>query len=228
VAIDRVKITLVRQVKMYPNGIPDGEKLGFIQLNAIGRGGDFTEEIAQLCEVLNRQSEFVDAAGFTNEITAATIDPERQRYAWVECKSKSLESGYVDVNFYLYVMVSTQIVVEWEIETYNPYFGCQVELLHWLPEHLIIIYHEKHDNFICSFDVRPIAPAKPPISKPIARHKIADEWTIGSDAVIFKSAAVDKVDRMALPKLKLLKSWSADYARSIGALPPGYDERNEI
>jgi hypothetical protein len=214
---------------MYPNGIPDGEKFGFIQLDTIGRGGDFTEEIAQLCEILDRDSSFVDAAGYTNELTAAKIDLERQRYAWVECKSKELNSqGHVDVHFYLHVMLAARIVVEWEIETYNPYFGCQVELLHWLPKHLIIIYHEKHDNFICSFDVRSIDPTKPPISKPIARHEIADEWLIGSDVVISRSAAVDKVDRMALPNLKLLKSWSADYARSIDALPPGYDERNEI
>jgi hypothetical protein len=214
---------------MYPNGIPDSEKVGFIQINAIGRGGDFTEDIAQLCKILNRQSEFVDAAGYTNELTAATIDLESERYAWVECKSKEADiHGYVDVHFYLYVMVKKRIVVEWEIETYNPYFGCQVELLHWLPEHLIIIYHEKHDNFICSFNVRSIEPTKPPISKPIARRELPDEWSIGADMVVSSSATVDKVDRMALPTLKLLKSWSANYARSIGALPPGYDEQNEI
>ncbi len=213
---------------MYFNGIPNPDRVGFIQLDAIGHGDDFSQEIELLCQIIQKQSYFIDAAGYENEITAASVDRDRGRYAWVAYKSKELERGFVDVHFHLNVIVDNRIIVEWEIETYNPYFGCQVNLLHWADECLILIYREKHDTYVCTFAVEPSIETQSKIKEPIARHEINEEWLIWEGMVVSSGDKVDRVQRMALPDLCLLESWSADYARSIGALPPDYDERNEM
>ncbi|MFB6454971.1 hypothetical protein ACE38W_06840 [Chitinophaga sp. Hz27] len=38
----------------------------------------------------------------------------------------------------------------WEAVTYNPFFGCYCILLEWYKDHLIFIYQEKHDIYICA------------------------------------------------------------------------------
>ena len=38
----------------------------------------------------------------------------------------------------------------WTPKTYNPIFGCHCILLEWYKNHLIFIYQEKHDIYICS------------------------------------------------------------------------------
>lgn len=38
---------------------------------------------------------------------------------------------------------------DWEPITYNPVFGCDCLLLKWYPGHLIFIYIEKHEIYIC-------------------------------------------------------------------------------
>lgn len=213
---------------MYPNGIPDPERVGFIQVNALGHGGDFEAAIATVCQRLKRELHFVDEKGYEQEVTAASVDQAHRRMAWVECHSKESKTAhYVDVAFDLKVQVAERLVVDWEIETYNPYFGCQIELFVWTPEHLVVIYHEKHDTFACSFAVTPNEGERTPIGLPLARHEIADEWMVKDDVVLYRSETVDKVARRQLPQLELLEEWSADYARSMGLLPPGYDEMNE-
>ncbi len=214
---------------MYPNGIPDPDRIGFIQLNALGHGGDFQAAIAMVCQKLGREPHFVDERGYEQEVTAASVDEAHRRMAWVECHSKeSKTSYYVDVSFDLKVQVESDLVVDWEIETYNPYFGCQIELFYWMPEHLVVIYHEKHDTFLCSFAVASGESEGTLSRRPIARHEIADEWLVWEGEVIYRSETVDKVARRQLPQLDLLEEWSADHARSLGLLPPGYDEMNEI
>jgi hypothetical protein len=38
----------------------------------------------------------------------------------------------------------------WTPKTYNPIFGCYCILIEWFKDHLIFIYQEKHEIYICS------------------------------------------------------------------------------
>jgi len=52
----------------------------------------------------------------------------------------------VDVHYYLKYFKDGQILIDWELGSYNPYFGCDVNLLEWDSEknEILIGYSEKH------------------------------------------------------------------------------------
>lgn len=208
---------------MYPDGIPDPEKFGFIGVGSIGRSGDFTGEVKRLCGLLQRDIKWTDKEGYEWEILAAAIGDAPTRYAWLEVKAKEI-GEFVDVQFYLKGMAEGAIIFDWEVETYNPFFGCQPEFLQWVGLTLVFIYHEKHHTYICSFS----GDKKQKLAhKPIKRHRLSDEWSIFEGTLFYSGEVVDQVERMSLPGLELLEPWSAQRAREQGALPPGYDETNE-
>lgn len=212
---------------VYSGGVPNPDRFGFLLPGAIGQSDDFTEAIALLCDLLKKEAQFVDGDGFEQEITAAFVDAPERRYAWVEYKAKE-NGNYVDVKFTLFAAIGDCPVLEWEIETYNPYFGCQVELLHWAAQHLNLIYHEKHYTYACTFTMPSASGDLPFITKPDFRRKVSDEWLIKDGVLFYRSDEIDRVERLALPDLSPLESWTAEQARAAGELPDGYDEMNEI
>jgi hypothetical protein len=192
---------------MYPGGIPEPDSLGFIPVNDVGHHGDFEEAIALICQILQREPVIVDEAGYKHEITAASVDTDQSRFAWVECHSK-VYGPIVDVRLCLNAMVDGRRIIDWEIETYNPFFGCQIELFLWMSDSLIVIYHEKHSTYICSFDVQPRLVDQSIRDRPITRYKIADEWRVRNRTVIYRSDVMDMVERMSLPSLQFLEPWT--------------------
>jgi len=234
---------------MYPDGIPDPDKLGFIPLNALGHGGEFAGDIGAVCKLLGREPLFVDARGYDREVTAASVNPTGRCYAWVECKSRD-DGNYVDVRFDLRIVLDGEEIFSWEIYTYNPYFGCQIERFYWTADRLVMIYHEKHDTYVASIALLPRVVEQTPdpallrrdtaewlleafarfekSDEPLVLQKITDEWLVWNDTLVYRSETVDQVERRSLPDLELLEPWTADHARQIGALPGGYDEMNEI
>lgn len=203
---------------LYRDGVPNPERVGFISLNMVGLGPTESSAAAiQVARVLNRPVEFVDEQGYERLITAGAMDAEGTRLAWVENKSKEITSQYVDVEFRLKVMVDDQIVVDWVVQTYNPYFGCHVGYMAWHDQHLVLIYREKHDTYACTFT----------LNGAMRRECISDYWLVAEGQISYVSKRPYVVERLSLPTLTRLSDLSGEDAQSAGVLPPMFDEVNK-
>jgi hypothetical protein len=56
------------------------------------------------------------------------------------------DPDYTYVHYYLKYVKDHLVLIDWELDCYNPYFGCHVNLLEWDSENksVLIGYHEKH------------------------------------------------------------------------------------
>lgn len=207
-----------RNQPLYRYGVPNPERLGFIPGNMAYLGPTecyaVGEEVAKL---LSRPVEFVDEHGYERSIIAGAIDVIGKRLAWVEHKSKEITSQHVDVEFRLKLMVDDRIVVDWVLETYNPFFGCHVGYMAWHDQHLVMIYIEKHHTYACIFEVNGAS----------RRECIGDHWLVTKDQVTFVSSRPNLVERLSLPGLTRLSDLSGEDARLAGVLPPTFDEVNK-
>jgi len=203
----------------YPDGVPNAHKFGFIPIGVAGaRAMDDPEEIiSAACKRLNRPVRFIDGRGYEDEVTAAAIDPERDRIAWVEYRCKETRTGYFHVKFRLKTQTDGRPGINWVIDTYNPVFGCAVGYLAWHGERVVIIYREKHHTYACSLS--------PSGAK--ASVQVTDEWAVANGQVTFCSDEPHFVERLALPELTRFARISSEEARAAGSLPPGYEEANE-
>jgi hypothetical protein len=178
---------------------------------------DTTEVISAVSDLLNCPVRYVDANGYTHEITAGAVNPILRAVAAVHCKSKTLENNYVDIEFRLKAQVDGRGVTDWLVETYNPYFGCDVRYMAWHDRSVVMIYREKHHTYACSHSdsgMRQLV-------------QLTDEWLVTANQIICRSEEPNLVDRFALPDLNRLPPMSADEARQAGMLPPDYDRWNE-
>lgn len=97
------------------------------------------------------------------------------------------------------------------IESYNPFFGCDVGFLNWMSaEHALLIYTEKHWTFAYR-----IGDQWPPAYK-----KIESRWGIQGDTLLFLKYKGDEVHRLRIPSLEELPSISVLEAEKEGTLPP--------
>ena len=134
----------------YPGGVPNPKEHGWISLTGPSASDlECSEEIGAVCKLLGREPLVKEADGAENEIIAAAIETSRalsppvKKFAWVEARSKKV-GEYWDVAFTLTGRIDGKTVIHWQIETYNPYFGCSIHHLEWRGETLFIIYTEKH------------------------------------------------------------------------------------
>lgn len=204
----------------YPAGVPNFDKLGLIPVGVAGARAmeSAGETVHEVCKRLARPVRFIDEKGYEHEITAAAIDPEHDRIAWVEYRCKQQRNGYLDIEFRLKSQVDGRPQINWVVETYNPFFGCNAGYLAWHGERVVIIYREKHHTYACSL--------LPSGAKVLVQ--ITDEWAVVDDQITFCSDEPDFVERLALPELRRVSRISSTEARATGLLPPDYDEANEL
>jgi hypothetical protein len=204
----------------YPDGVPNFHKFGFIPVGvASGRRlADGDEAIRVVCNRLDRPNRFIDEDGYEREITAGAVHPETDGIAWVEYRCKERANGHVDVEFRLKAQVEGRPAIDWNVKTYNPFFGCRVGYMAWHDDRVVVIYREKHHTYACS-----LCPSG-------ARElvQIADEWAVVGDQISFRSDEPGFVECLALPELRPLPRISSSEARRTGLLPPDYDEADEV
>lgn len=98
-----------------------------------------------------------------------------------------------------------------DIESYNPFFGCDVALIEWFDEQIaILIYREKHSTFIYR-----IGDKWPP-----ANAKIEDRWQISGNVLLFREYQAEFVRRLLLPKLTPISTITIDEAKALHQMPP--------
>jgi hypothetical protein len=80
-----------------------------------------------------------------------------KKYLYVLDKHNIDYDGNMNINYYLRYYDNGEILLDWTIDTYNPYFGCTVELLEWndMEQTATITYYEKHSK--CCVKIKVIA-----------------------------------------------------------------------
>lgn len=144
--------------------------------------------IAQVCARIDRPEEWLADDGYEHTIVGGAVDGART--AWVERRSQ-LRGGWEDVDYFLRVRAGDALVREWVVDTYNPYFGCDVGELRFCGDTVAVIYREKHATIVCA-----LAPGAAP-----RLRAISDDWQIRGDVVLHTSEARGLVEQLRLPDL---------------------------
>lgn len=81
-----------------------------------------------------------------------------------------------------------------EIETYNPFFGCDLSYLQWWGDEVVSIYREKHRTLVWVV----------PVSDPDSSRMISidDTYVVDGDLVVFESHEPGLLEAIALPTLE--------------------------
>ncbi|WAS94181.1 hypothetical protein [Nannocystis punicea] len=168
--------------------------------------------IAAVAARLGMEREWLAEDDYIHEIVGGAIDGER--VAWVERRTKD-DGGWVDVDYSLRMRVGEVLVREWVVDTYNPYFGCDVGYLRWWGEAVVIVYREKHRTIACRLGLE---------GAPQLRA-IGDGWTALGDVLLHESAARGLVERLQLPELRAATPMPGELANermSVGACSRGH------
>ena len=107
-------------------------------------------------------------------------------------------------------------IFSWQPETYNPVFGCYCLLLEWYKGHLLFIYQEKHDIYICTI-----------INKKINFfHFHGEEIERKGNLISFNTYSKtgepeDHVKIIKIPELELQQPITRTEAERMGLIPTG-------
>jgi hypothetical protein len=129
--------------------------------------------------------------------------------AYVECRSQP-RGNYLDINYHLRVRDGSGREAAWEVRSYNPYFGCNMQFLGWFGDAALGIYREKHDTYVCRFG----------LDSPARFLAVEDEWVLDGRQLGYRGYRETGVRRLALPGLAALPPLSADEAAEWGLQPP--------
>ncbi|NDJ55098.1 MAG: hypothetical protein GYB68_18665 [Chloroflexi bacterium] len=196
---------------LYQHGMMNPLRIGGIMLGHLSVPLDRDEAaIESVAKRLGLPPAHVDDEGYEHEITAAALHPAGKGYAWVHCMAK--ESGtegrsLISVRFRLFVRLAGQDDIEWEVYTYNPYFGCLTEYLRWYSDQVVMIYREKHDHYVA---VQPIAEDER------CYRQLGPRWLLRDGVIYHHGYQPQQVDRMRVPDLTDLGPIRADEARGLG------------
>lgn len=174
-------------------------------------GEEQAAAIAAVCARLGMEREWLTEDDYIHAIVGGALEGER--VAWVEKVEKD-DGGWVDVDYFLRMRVGATQVREWTVDTYNPYFGCEVGHLRWWDDSVVIVYREKHRTIVCRLG---------PEGAPQLRA-VGYAWTVLNEVLLCESRASGLVERIHLPALRPmtpLPAALADRSMAMGACPVG-------
>jgi hypothetical protein len=145
-------------------------------------------------------------------IFSTDIAVKEEKLAWFESDSWSYHS--------LRIMEKGELF-NWTPKTYNPVFGCFCLLLEWYQEHLIFIYQEKHDIYICSIYNGQVNHFN------FNGEEIARKGNLISFDT-YNNSPKDQVRILQIPELILLEPISKTAAAQMGLLPEGLNRPGEF
>jgi hypothetical protein len=190
-------------------GVPNPEKYGW-SIRACNGTQSNPEQIARAAQLLGREAFFTDDLGYECEIIAAAVHSDDQRMVYVESRAKE-GTQFVDIAIKIHYVDASGCNNQVDIESYNPFFGCDVGLIEWFDdETAILVYREKHWTFIYH-----IVDDWPP-----KFVKIEDRWQIQSNVLSYRAYRDDTVHRLELPSLSPIPEITIAEAQKLGQLPP--------
>ena len=168
--------------------------------------------VEQAAAMLGRAPFYVDKRGYECELIAAATDPATKRVVYVESRAKKRWwSPMIDITIKIHYVDATGKASAVDIESYNPFFGCDVGMMEWIDNDVaLLIYTEKHWTFVYR-----IGDAWPPSFK-----KIEDQWSLKDNVLSFMSYRAEVVQRLQIPSLEPLPEVSVSQAEADGSLPP--------
>ena len=183
-----------------------------MSLRASNGDGPETEAIEQAASILRREPFFVDKRGYECELIAAAVHPSTNRVVYVESRAKKRWwSSIVDITIKIHCIDANGKSASVDIESYNPFFGCDVGMLEWIDDDIaLLIYSEKHWTFVYR-----ISDTWPP-----QFAKIDERWSIKDDILSYMTYKSDVVQRLRIPSLEPLPNVTVSEAETDGSLPP--------
>jgi uncharacterized protein (TIGR02996 family) len=159
--------------------------------------------------VLGRPVQYVDQQGYERHIVAAATHGLTGALAYVERRSRQ-RWRYLDIHFHLRVRDLSGAEAAWEVQSYNPYFGCDVRFLEWFGHVALVIYREKHRMYVGRFG----------LDAPAEFKAVEDDWVLDGRHLGHRGYRETSVRRLAIPGLQELPPLSADEAAVWALLPP--------
>ena len=167
------------------------------------------ETILRAAVRLKREPFYVDNDGFECEIIAAAVHADGLRLVYVESRAKPC-GKFVDITIKINYVNAFGGTSHVDIESYNPFFGCDVGFLRWINDDIaLLIYTEKHWTFAYR-----IGDKWPPNFV-----KIEELWQIKDDVLSYRKYKADVVKRLRIPSLEPMHDISVSDAERDGTLP---------
>ena len=197
--------------RLFDNGNANFKRFGRPLRWSAGGEAD-AEMVLEAARILTREPLVIDGAGYECELFAAAIS-EAGRVAYVESRAKDggpnphgYDGRQIDISIRIYLVKRDGTNLAADIESYNPFFGCDVRFFEWVGETVVLIYREKHSTYACRFgDVWP--------PKFI---KIQDNWILHDRQLAYVRYKDEQVRRLSFPELEELESLSRDSAAERG------------
>lgn len=173
------------------------------------------ERLEAVAQLLGRPVTYVDMDGFECEIIGAAIQ-NLGEIAYVESRAKDVGHNVhaenqreIDIKIRVHLVRVSGHHESIDIESYNPFFGCDVRFLEWVGPTAVLIYREKHWTFTCRFgDVWPPRFAK-----------IEDRWIISGSVLAYTGYKEEIVRRLSFPELAELAPLTLEEAKRAGLIP---------
>jgi hypothetical protein len=199
--------------RLFAQGRANPAKFGFPVRTSAGESPDLGR-LEEAAGSLGRPVFLVDTAGFECEIIGAAINVAGD-IAYVESRAKDM-GGHVDISIRIHLLRKGGQHESADIQSYNPFFGCDVRFFEWIDAVAVLIYREKHWTFACRFGE--IWPPK--------FVKIEDDWVIDGGILSYVGYKEPLVRRLTFPALDGLDPMSLAEAVSIGLFPAAVEERH--
>ena len=140
--------------RLFASGRANPLKFGWPLCSSAGQAPD-PKRIEEAALALGRPISYFDADGYECEIIGATAHASG-RIVYVQSRAKDVgpnrygaNQRHIDVSIRVHLVEQAGQQRSAEIESYNPFFGCDVRFLDWVGPTAILIYREKHWTFAC-------------------------------------------------------------------------------
>jgi hypothetical protein len=204
---------------LFAHGRANPHKFGWSIRSSAGEPPD-PERIADVARLLGRPVSLVDADGYECELIGATAGPDGQ-IAFVESRAKDVgfnrhgaNQRHIDISIRVHLVDPTGARRSADIQSYNPFFGCDVRFFEWIGRTAVLIYREKHWTFACR-----LGDVWPP-----QFVKIEHDWVINGDTLWYIGYKENMVRRLRFPELDPLQPIPLAEAKQTGILPGGREE----
>jgi hypothetical protein len=127
----------------------------------------------------------------------------------VESRQRQVRPDFLDITFHLHIRDTANQRMAWEVESYNPFFGCDVRFLEWFGNTALIIYREKRRTYACRFG----------LSFPAKFVEIGDYWLMDGPQLTYWDRETTQIFRFAVPSLTPLPPMAEETAECWGLVP---------
>jgi hypothetical protein len=200
--------------RLFTHGLANPVKFGWPLRSSAGEPPD-PKRLEEAAVILGRPVFFVDPDGYECEIIGAAIHSFGD-IAYVESRAKDVgfnrygaNQGHIDISIRVHWVAKSGEKKSADIESYNPFFGCEVRFFEWIDGTAALIYREKHWTFVCRFgDIWPPRFVK-----------IEDRWVIHDNVLAYIGYKEEMVRRLSFPALDALEAIPAIEAAQLGLRP---------